>query len=205
MVTPVLYFEISFFNDILYQSADAAFITLVKLIHIDRLAVFQYDMGLLDPWDVIFEDLPRVVDTHRNDCTARLLCNLKAAVMEFQKGVIHPVAGSLRENTDGDTGLYLIDGCQDGLHTGFDIGSVQEYTVQIFHPGIQGRNAEYFNLGHIAGETRYADIGNQDVEVASVVSDVQDGFVLGHIFLADHSHSGTGKEQNHPEGPFDDG
>ena len=79
--------------------------------------------------------------------------------MKFHKSVVYSVSGTLRENTDGDTGLDLVDGRQDGLHTGFDIGSVQEYTVQIFHPGIQGRNAEYFNLGHIAGETRYADIG----------------------------------------------
>ena len=77
--------------------------------------------------------------------------------------------------------------------------------MQIFHPGIQGRNAEYFNLGHIAGETRYADIGDQDVEVASVVSDVEHGSILGDILRSPDTDICAGKKKAHAEGPFHNG
>ena len=70
-------------------------------------------MGLADPWDMILEDMAGIVDAHRNDGASALLGDFEAAVVEFQKSIFRPVARPLRENTDGNTGLYLIDSGQD--------------------------------------------------------------------------------------------
>ena len=161
-------------------------------------------MGPADPRDMILEDMAGIVDAHRNDGASALLGNFKAAVVEFQKSIFRPVARPFRENADGDTGLDLVDGRQDGLHTGFDIRAVEKNAVQVFHPGIQGRNAQNLYFGHIAGKPRYTDVGDEDIEIASVIPDIQHWLVFWNIFLADHGHSDAGKEENNTEGPLDD-
>ncbi len=162
-------------------------------------------MGPADPGGMIFKNMSSVVDTHRHNGTPGLLGNLKTAIMKFQESIRFPTAGPFREDADRDACFDLIDSRQDRLHAGLDIGAIQKYTMQIFHPGIQRRNPKNLDLRHITGKTRYTDIRNENVEIAPVIANIQYRFVFGDILFTDHGHSGTRKEQDNAKSPLNDG
>ena len=95
------------------------------------------------------------------------------------------ISGSLGEDADGNAVFRLINGSQNGLHTRFDILSVQKQTVQVFHPAGQKGNRLHFFFCNISGQIRAQDIGEKNVKETSVVSYVKDCRVMGDIFMAD--------------------
>ena len=63
--------------------------------------------------------------------------------------------------------------------------------MEIFHPGGQERDFLHFFFGNVAGADRAAAIGEEDVKVASVITDIQDRGVLRYIFLSYYCDFGS--------------
>lgn len=164
-----------------------------QFIWIDWFAVFYYDFGRFHFREMGFEDVCRIVDSDRDDRAFSLGCDLEASLMEWKhvQFVFVSVSGSLREDADGDAGLYLIYCCEDGFQTLFDVFSVKEEAVKVAHPGGQQRDFFHFFFGNVACADRAAGVGEKDVEVASVVADVQDWGVFWNVFFSDHGDFGS--------------
>ena len=60
-----------------------------------------------------------------------------------------------------------------------------------FHPGGQERDFLHFFFGNVAGADRAAAVGEEDVKVASVITDIQDRGVLRYIFLSYYCDFGS--------------
>ena len=58
------------------------------------------------------------------------------------------------------------------FNASFYILTVDKQTVQTPHPGAQQRHFFHILFRNVAGETRAACIGDDNIEIASVVSDV---------------------------------
>lgn len=63
--------------------------------------------------------------------------------------------------------------------------------MEIFHPGGQERDFLHFLFGNVAGADRAAAVGEEDVKVASVITDIQDRGVLRYIFLSYYCDFGS--------------
>ena len=63
--------------------------------------------------------------------------------------------------------------------------------MEIFHPGGQERDFLHFFFGNVAGADRAAAVGEEDVKVASVITDIQDRGVLRYIFLSYYCDFGS--------------
>ena len=101
------------------------------------------------------------------------------------------VSGSFREDADGNAGFYFFYCCEDGFQTLFDVFSVKEEAVKVAHPGGQQRDFFHFFFGNVACADRAAGVGEKDVEVASVVADVQDWGVFWNVFFSDYGDFGS--------------
>lgn len=87
--------------------------------------------------------------------------------------------------------ILLFYCCEDGFQTLFDVFSVKEEAVKVAHPGGQQRDFFHFFFGNVACADRAAGVGEKDVEVASVVADVQDWGVFWNVFFSDHGDFGS--------------
>ena len=146
-----------------------------KLRRNDRLSVFHNYMASADLRELLLPDRGAVVDGDRDDRAVRLGGKLEAALMEREHVEIAVVAaaGSLRKDADGDAGFDELHTLKDSLERLLQILPVHEQTVQESHPGGQKRNLLHGLLCHIAGQAFTAGIGEQDVEVAAVISDIE--------------------------------
>ena len=182
------------------------FIFFTQFIWIDWFAVFYYDFGRFHFREMGFEDVCRIVDSDRDDRAFSLGCDLEASLMEWKhvQCVFVSVSGSLREDADGDAGLYLIYCCEDGFQTLFDVFSVKEETVKVAHPGGQQRNFLHFFFCNIAGTNRTAGVSKKNVKVTSVVADIEYWRIFWHIFFTDHSDFGTGDPEDKAKYCLDD-
>ena len=106
------------------------------------------------------------------------------------------VSGTFREDTDGNAGFDLVDGCEDGLESLFDILTVKKQTVKIFHPVGKKRITLHFFLGNVAGTDRTAAVSKHDVKITSVIANVENRSILGNIFFADDRNFGSGFPEN---------
>lgn len=111
--------------------------------------------------------------------------------MEACLSRLHFCFGSFREDADGNAGFYFFYCCEDGFQTLFDVFSVKEEAVKVAHPGGQQRDFFHFFFGNVACADRAAGVGEKDVEVASVVADVQDWGVFWNVFFSDHGDFGS--------------
>lgn len=125
--------------------------------------------------------------------------------MEGQKGIRFLAAASFREDADGDAGFYFFDSGEDGLHALFDVVSVQKETVQIFHPVRKERHLYHADLCDVAGGPWHPHIGHDNVKIASVIADVENGFILWNVLFADHRDGYAGEKEDTAESPVDDG
>lgn len=57
-------------------------------------------------------------------------------------------------------------------------------------------------LGDVAGQAGTSRIGDDRVEKAAVVADVEDGRIFRHVFLADDGQADAGKNLNDLERPL---
>ena len=144
------------------------------------------------------KDFYGVVKCHWNDRTACLGSNLEASVVERKKLQVVRilVTCTFREDTDGNAGLDLVDGCEDGLESLFDIITVKKQTVKIFHPVGKKRITLHFFLGNVAGTDRTAAVSKHDVKITSVIANVENRSILGNIFFADDRNFGSGFPEN---------
>lgn len=135
-------------NNILRVFSDMFFIFFAQLIRVDWLAVFYHNFCRFYFREVGFEDIGRIADCDRNDRAFCFCSDLEASFMEWEhiELVLVPVSGSFREDTDGNSGFYFIDRCQDGFQTLFDIFSVKEKAVKVMHPCGQERDFFHFFL-----------------------------------------------------------
>ena len=146
-----------------------------------------------------------IVHSDRNDRTACLGRDLKASLMEREHiRLIRPfVAGTLREDADGNAGLDLLDGGEDGLQSLLDVVPVQEQAVEIFHPVGEKGIALHLFLSNVPGADGAAGVGEQDVKIAPVVADVENRSVPGDVFLADDGHLRPGNPEDKAENRLD--
>ncbi len=165
----------------------------VQLIRVDGLAVFHHNLCRTDFREMCFENICGVVDGNGDDRTFCLGGDFEASLMEGEhiQVIFVLVSGALREDTDGNAGFDLIYSCQDGFQSLLDVLSVQEEAVEIFHPGGQERDFLHFLFGNVAGADRAAAVGEEDVKVASVITDIQDRGVLRYIFLSYYCDFGS--------------
>ena len=193
-------------NNILRVFSDMFFIFFTQLIRVDWLAVFYHNFCRFYFREVGFEDIGRIADCDRNDRAFCFCSDLEASFMEWEhiELVLVSVSGSFREDTDGNSGFYFIDRCQDGFQTLFDIFSVKEKAVKVMHPCGQERDFFHFFFGNVACADRAAGIGKKNVKVASVVADIKYRCVLWHIFFSDHSNLCTGDLKDKSEYCLDD-
>ena len=193
-------------NNILRVFSDMFFIFFAQLIRVDWLAVFYHNFCRFYFRKVGFEDIGRIADCDRNDRAFCFCSDLEASFMEWEhiELVLVSVSGPFREDTDGNSGFYFIDRCQDGFQTLFDIFSVKEKAVKVMHPCRQERDFLHFFFGNVACADRAAGIGKKNVEVASVVADIKYRCVLWHIFFSDHSNLCTGDLKDKSEYCLDD-
>ena len=107
-----------------------------QFIRINRFAVLYHNFGRRHFGEVCLENVCGVADRDWDDRTFCFGCNLEASFMEREhfQFILISASGSLRENTDGDSGLYFVYCCEDGLESLFDVFSVKEQTVEIAHP-----------------------------------------------------------------------
>ena len=143
-----------------------------QVFHIDRRAVFKNNVGFFYFGEMILENSRRIVYAHRYDGTAGFFRNFKAAFMERQEGVVYFVPGTLRKNTDRNAGFYLFDAFQNRFQTLLDVFPVEKEAVEVFHPVDKEGITEHFFFCNIAGGARNADIGKQDIEVASMIAHI---------------------------------
>ena len=109
---------------------DMAFGVLVQLIRIDRLPVFDDDMGLLDLRNVIFEDLCSVIQGDRYDRAAAFGRDLKCSVFERKHGQLFScIPCSFGEDADRNPVFDVVDCLEDRLETFFRILPVEEKAV----------------------------------------------------------------------------
>ena len=145
-----------------------------------------------------FKDVGRITDSDRDDRTFGFCCDLEASFMEWKhiKLILISVSGTFREDTDGNAGFDLVDGCEDGLESLFDILTVKKQTVKIFHPVGKKRITLHFFLGNVAGTDRTAAVSKHDVKITSVIANVENRSILGNIFFADDRNFGSGFPEN---------
>ena len=153
-----------------------------------------------------FEDVCGVADGDWDD---RAFCfggDFEASFMEWKHVclVCISVSGSFREDADGNAGFYFFYCCEDGFQTLFDVFSVKEEAVKVAHPGGQQRDFFHFFFGNVACADRAAGVGEKDVEVASVVADVQDWGVFWNVFFSDHGDFGSCDPQDEAEDCLND-
>lgn len=106
---------ISLHNHVLYIRIHVLLVFFFQIFYINRFAVFDHYAGLFDAWEVVFKNGGHIDDGNRDDRAAAFFGNLEAAAFKFQKGAGYFVASAFRKNKDGDAGLYLFDGRQNGL------------------------------------------------------------------------------------------
>ena len=177
---------------------------LVQAVGIDRFAVFDDHVGLLDLRHMCFPHISRVVQRDRHDRAAGLCGDLERAVAERQHAqLLAGISRPLGEQADGDAVLYIIDGLKDRFQPLLRILSVKEQTVEAAHPCGKRRNVLHFFLGDIAGQPSASAVGEQDVKIASVVSDEQDRLV-GNILFSDDGRPDSGDLQYSLESPLYD-
>lgn len=165
------------------MGAHVLFFMPVHILHIDGGLELDDHGGAPDPGQMILEDIRRIHDDHGHHRHAAFLRYLEAPFMEGQEGVVHLVAGSLREDAQGHPPLHLLHPRQDGLQTLLDIVPVQEQTVDVPHPVSQQRIAQHLLFRHIARDSGEMGIGKHDVEIAAVVPDEEGGAVRRDVLL----------------------
>ena len=144
----------------------------IQFLWINRFAVFDDDMYFFDTREMCFKNVSGIVHADRNNCTSGLFCNFKCAVAEWEYGKLFAlVAGSFRENADGNAIFYIINCLKDRLQTFSHIVPVKEETVQILHPGGEKRNFFHFFFRNVAGQALAAAVGQKNVKIAAVVAD----------------------------------
>ena len=152
----------------------------VQLIHIDRLAILNDYMTRLYLWKVRLPQIHRTGNSHWDNRAFGAGGNLETALMEWKKiglfFILIPCA--LRENTDGNSGFYLLNSCKDGLQALLDICTVKEKTVQILHPAGKKRYLFKLFFGYIAGKDRTSGVCKGNVKKAAVIANVKDRCVL---------------------------
>ena len=114
------------------------------------------------------------------------------------------VACALRENTDGNTGFDLFHGGEDDLQPLLHVAAVQEQTVKILHPVGEQRIALHLLFGNIAGADRTTAVGEKNIKIAPMVSDIENRRVLGHVFFSDDRNLYPGDFENKAKSCLDD-
>ena len=142
-----------------------------------------------------------VHDDHGHHRDAAFLGYLEASLPEREEGVVHFVAGALREDAQGDAALDLLHAIQDRFQALLDIVPVQEQAVDVAHPVHQQRVSCHLLLRHIAGQPGENGVGEDDVEIAAVVAHEQDGAVGGDILPSLHDDLRACQEGDAAEAP----
>ena len=188
-------------NDVLCIFSDVFFIFFAQFIWIDWFAVFYYNFGRCHLWKVCFENVRGVVDGDRDDRAFGFGCNLEASFMEREhiQFILIFVSGSFREDTDGNAGFYFVYRCENGFQPLLDVFSVKEKTVEIAHPCGQERDFFHFFFGNISGADWTAGVSKENVEVTSVVSDIEYRSILWDILFSDDGDFRSGDPQDKAE------
>ena len=121
-----------------------------------------------------FKNLCRIVDCYGNNGTSGLGGDLKASFMEGKEFqfIVSFVSGAFRKDTDGYAVFHFLYGGQYSLQPFFDVLSVQKETMKIPHPVRKKRNGFHFFFGDIACRTRTENIGEENIKITPVVSDI---------------------------------
>ena len=155
-------------------------------------------------WEMCFKNVSSIVHADRNDRTPGLFGNFKCTVTEWKhRKLFAIVAGSFRENADGNAIFYIINCLKDRLQTFSHIVSVKEETVQILHPCGKKRNLFHFFFGNITGQTPAPAVSKENIKITAVVADKEYRFIR-NIFFTDHGCRDTGHLKNHFKAPLND-
>ena len=153
------------------------FFVSIHVLHIDGGLELKDYGGAPDPGQMVFKDIGRVHDDHGHHRYTAFLRYLEASLPEGQEGIVHLVAGPLREDAQGHAPLHLLHTCQYGLQALFDVVPVQEQAVDVPHPTVQQRIAQHLLFCHIARDSGEMGIREHDVEIAAMVPHEEGGAV----------------------------
>ena len=151
---------------------------------------------------MIFKYVPGIINRHGNDGAACFSGNLKTPFVELHKGMIHPVSGSFGEDADRSAGFHILNSGQNRFQPLFYVVSIQKKAVKIPHPVSQKRPSEHFFFGDISREAGNTRVGDYNVKIASVVSDIKNRRILWDIFFAPYVKANPGEKQDHPKSPL---
>ena len=147
---------------------DMAFGVLVQLIRIDRLPIFDDDMGLLDLRDMIFEDLRSVIQGDRYDRAAAFGRDLKCSVLERKHGQLFSrIPCPFRKDADRNPVFDVVDCLEDRFESLFWSLPVEEKAVETLHPCSESEIALHLFFGNVAGQPFAPALSQQDIDVIS--------------------------------------
>ena len=183
---------------------DVAFGILVQLIRIDRLPIFDDDMGLLDLRDMIFEDLRSVIQGDWYDRTAAFGRDLNCSVLERKNCQLFScIPCPFGEDADRNPVFDVVDCLKDCFESFFWILSVKEKAVKTLHPCGESEIALHLFFGNVACQSFVPAVSQQDIKITPVISYEQDRFVR-NILLSDHGRLHPGKPEDETERPLND-
>ena len=88
----------------------------VQLLRIDRLAVLDYDVGLLNLWNMLLEHKVSVVQADGYDGAACFFGDLEGTAVEGEHAeFLAVVACSFREDAYGYSAFHIVDCLEDAL------------------------------------------------------------------------------------------
>ena len=132
---------------------------------------------------MVAQDLIGACDGNRDNGTTGLGGDLESTLLE-RCHLTGFGTRSLREYKDGDTTLDIIDGCEDHTQTVSGIGTIQKKAVKPAHPYAQEWDFLKIILGDKSGQPRTVCITDHDIKDATVVANIDDGFLGRDIFCA---------------------
>lgn len=106
-----------FFYDILCVSAKMFLVFFVKRFRINWFSIFQNDMTGFHCWKMCFPHLSCIVHGNGDDGAFCLCGNFEASFMEREhiQLAFCLISCALRENADGNAGLYFLNCCENGF------------------------------------------------------------------------------------------
>ena len=140
----------------------------------DRFPVFKSDMLPLDPRKMGFKDITGTGDRHRDDLAAGFFSDLKAALFKWEhvQLCLTIPACAFRIDTDGDTFFDLFDTNKNGPQALLHVFPFEKQTMKAFHPKGDQQKSSHAVFGDITGEPRTPGIGDHDIKIAAVVTDI---------------------------------
>ena len=117
-----------------YVAAEISLHLFLQPVDIDGLLELNDDPCPADLGHVVFEYAGGIDDDHWDNRYAAFFRDLKAAIVEGEKGIVDFIARTFRKNAEGNSLFDFLRALEYGLQSFFYIVSVQKQAVYIFHP-----------------------------------------------------------------------